>query len=147
MNKAWAGLMSMPTDEELVRRLRVCSEWNGTCLGCDLFNPEDEDKMEACNLLLEHAALRIESLLLELETVKNEFYGEGVQTVRGDAAPVRHERWIEVNRCHYRKERYIVPTIEERCSGCGRHVYRYETQAANAFCPTCGAIMEAEKKQ
>ena len=60
----------------------------------------------------------------------------------GKLEPVRHERWeLVANReyCSYESE------IEERCTGCGRHVHRYGTQPQDEFCPTCGAKMDGEK--
>lgn len=59
----------------------------------------------------------------------------------GKLEPVRHERWeLIANReyCPYESE------IEERCTGCGRHVHRYGTQPQDEFCPTCGAKMDKE---
>ena len=59
----------------------------------------------------------------------------------GKLEPVRHERWeLMANReyCPYESE------IEERCTGCGRHVHRYGTQPQDEFCPTCGAKMDKE---
>ena len=61
----------------------------------------------------------------------------------GKLEPVRHERWeLVANReyCPYESE------IEERCTGCGRHVHRYGTQPQDEFCPTCGAKMDKEEE-
>lgn len=54
-----------------------------------------------------------------------------------DVAPVVHGYWIEVNRIEHDYE----TEIEEKCSVCGRHVYRYDTQPQDNHCPTCGADM------
>lgn len=34
--------------------------------------------------------------------------------------------------------------IEEKCSRCGRYVYRYEAQPMDGYCPSCGACMTGE---
>ena len=54
-----------------------------------------------------------------------------------DVAPVVHGYWIEVSRIEHDYE----TEIEEKCSECGRHVYRYDTQPQDNHCPTCGADM------
>lgn len=54
-----------------------------------------------------------------------------------DVAPVVHGYWIEVSRIEHDCE----TEIEEKCSVCGRHVYRYDTQPQDNHCPTCGADM------
>ena len=32
--------------------------------------------------------------------------------------------------------------LEEKCSLCGRYVYRYDTQPQDNYCPNCGAKMK-----
>jgi hypothetical protein len=39
-------------------------------------------------------------------------------------------------------DRGIEKEVEEKCSLCGRRVYRYDTQPQDEWCPTCGAKME-----
>lgn len=58
-----------------------------------------------------------------------------------DVAPVVHGYWIEVSRIEHDYE----TEIEEKCSVCGRHVYRYDTQPQDNFCPSCSAKMYGEK--
>lgn len=55
-----------------------------------------------------------------------------------DVAPVVHGAWILVcaNAHHY------DISVEEKCSVCGRYVYRYDTQPQDNFCPSCGARMD-----
>lgn len=57
---------------------------------------------------------------------------------RADVAPVVHGEWILVcaNAHHY------DISVEEKCSVCGRYVYRYDTQPQDNFCPSCGARMD-----
>lgn len=42
----------------------------------------------------------------------------------------------------YESGLYVDDEIEEKCSLCGCHTFRYETQKENNFCPNCGAKME-----
>lgn len=35
-------------------------------------------------------------------------------------------------------------SVEEKCSLCGRYVYRYDTEPQDNYCPNCGAKMESE---
>lgn len=69
----------------------------------------------------------------------NEFVDDECPTA--DAAPVVHGYWIEVSRIEHDYE----TEIEEKCSECGRHVYRYDTQPQDNFCPSCGALMNEDK--
>lgn len=39
------------------------------------------------------------------------------------------------------KQNEFETEIEEKCSLCGRHVTRFDTQPKDNFCPTCGAKM------
>lgn len=65
-----------------------------------------------------------------------------------DAEPVRHGRWIEVDRITWRgaDDHQIDITVEEKCSNCGRYVERYETVQQENFCPNCGAKMDLKEK-
>ena len=60
-----------------------------------------------------------------------------------DAEPVRHGRWIEVDRITWRigDGDMFDTTVEEKCSNCGRHMERYETEKQENYCPNCGAKM------
>lgn len=62
------------------------------------------------------------------------------------AEPVRHGRWIEVDRKTWRTGdgSKIDTTVEEKCSCCGCYVVRYETVSQENYCPSCGAKMDAE---
>ena len=58
-----------------------------------------------------------------------------------DAVPVaRCGEWILVGT----NEHDYETSVEEKCSLCGRYVYRYDTQPQDNFCPNCGAKMDKE---
>ena len=54
-----------------------------------------------------------------------------------DVATVQHGEWVEVSRI----EAGVETHIEEKCSLCGRYVYRFDTQPQDNYCPSCGAKM------
>lgn len=58
-----------------------------------------------------------------------------------DAVPVVHGRWILVSKGNFSPGGF---EIEEKCSECGRYVYRYEGQPQDNYCPNCGAKMRGE---
>lgn len=45
--------------------------------------------------------------------------------------------WIKVHETAFQFD----CEIEEKCSACGRHVERYETQPQDEYCPSCGRKM------
>ena len=55
--------------------------------------------------------------------------------------PVVHGWWVEIGRNSHDYE----TSIEEKCSLCGRYVYRYDTQPQDNYCPNCGARMGGEE--
>lgn len=57
-----------------------------------------------------------------------------------DVQPVVHGWWVEIGRNSHDYE----TSIEEKCSLCGRYVYRYDTQPQDNYCPNCGARMGVE---
>ncbi len=57
-----------------------------------------------------------------------------------DVQPVVHGWWVELGRNSHDYE----TSIEEKCSLCGRYVYRYDTEPQDNYCPNCGARMEDE---
>ena len=57
-----------------------------------------------------------------------------------DVAPVVHGEWVLVGT----NEHDYETSVEEKCSLCGRYVYRYDTQPQDNFCPNCGARMDKE---
>lgn len=59
-----------------------------------------------------------------------------------DVAPVVHGEWILVGT----NEHVYETSVEEKCSLCGRYVYRYDTQPKDNFCPHCGADMRRESE-
>lgn len=59
-----------------------------------------------------------------------------------DAVPVVHGRWILVSKGNFSPGGF---EIEEKCSECGRYVYRYEDQPQDNYCPNCGAKMDAKE--
>ena len=52
-----------------------------------------------------------------------------------DAVPVVRGEWVLVGT----NEHDYETSVEEKCSLCGRYVYRYDTQPQDNFCPNCGA--------
>ena len=56
-----------------------------------------------------------------------------------DAKRVKHGKWVDTKMfvCNY-----VACKIEERCSRCGRIVYRLADQLPNNYCPSCGASMD-----
>ena len=58
-----------------------------------------------------------------------------------DAVPVvRCGEWV----LQGENEHDYETSLEEKCSLCGRYVYRYDTQPQDNYCPNCGAKMEVE---
>ena len=57
-----------------------------------------------------------------------------------DVVPVVHGEWVLVgtNKHHYET------SVKEKCSLCGRCVYRYDTELQDNYCPNCGARMDGE---
>lgn len=57
-----------------------------------------------------------------------------------DVAQVTHGRWILLGK----NEHDYETSVEEKCSLCGRYVYRYDTELQDNYCPNCGAKMDKE---
>ena len=73
--------------------------------------------------------------------------GENVVTVSdieaapaADVAQVVHGRWILLGK----NEHDYETSVEEKCSLCGRYVYRYDTEIQDNYCPNCGCKMDKE---
>jgi DNA-directed RNA polymerase subunit RPC12/RpoP len=58
-----------------------------------------------------------------------------------DVALVVHGRWVEIGRNSHDYE----TSLEEKCSLCGRYVYRYDTEPQDNYCPNCGAKMDGKE--
>ena len=58
-----------------------------------------------------------------------------------DAMPVVHGEWILIGT----NENHYETSVEEKCSLCGRYVYRYDTQPQDNYCPNCGADMRGSE--
>ena len=56
-----------------------------------------------------------------------------------DAVPVVHGRWVFVSKGNFSPGGF---EIEEKCSECGRYVYRYEGQPQDNYCHNCGAKLD-----
>ena len=56
------------------------------------------------------------------------------------AVPVVRGEWVLVGT----NEHDYETLVEEKCSLCGRYVYRYDTEPQDNYCPNCGAKMESE---
>jgi hypothetical protein len=52
-----------------------------------------------------------------------------------DAVPVVRGKWVLVGT----NEHDYETSVEEKCSLCGRCVYRYDTEPQDNYCPNCGA--------
>ena len=63
-------------------------------------------------------------------------------TVSADVAPVVHGEWVLVGT----NEHDYETSVEEKCSLCGRYVYRYDTEPQDNYCPNCGAKMDGGEK-
>ena len=99
-----------------------------------------------------------EALLKNAQTYSMEFgeyLGEDVRDVdailadrvkkapAADVAPVVHGEWVLVGT----NEHDYETSVEEKCSLCGRYVYRYDTEPQDNFCPNCGAKIGGEKHE
>ena len=84
---------------------------------------EAECERCACNLLAERDALKEEKLISN-----------------ADVAEVVHGEWILLGK----NEHDYETSVEEKCSLCGRYVYRYDTELQDNYCPNCGAKMDKE---
>lgn len=58
-----------------------------------------------------------------------------------DYAPVRHGKWLFVESM----ENDYETEIAERCSLCGRFVYRYQGVPQDNYCPNCGTLMDGKE--
>ena len=58
-----------------------------------------------------------------------------------DVAEVVHGEWILLGK----NEHDYEASVEEKCSLCGRYVYRYDTELQDNYCPNCGAKMDAKE--
>ena len=59
-----------------------------------------------------------------------------------DVAQVVHGEWILLGK----NEHDYETSVEEKCSLCGRYVYRYDTELQDNYCPNCGAKMDKENE-
>ena len=57
-----------------------------------------------------------------------------------DVAEVVHGRWVLLGK----NEHDYETSVEEKCSLCGRYVYRYDTELQDNYCPNCGCKMDKE---
>ena len=90
---------------------------------------------------------------IERETLRDALYEADAITMKGiaiinqfpaaDVAPVVHGEWILVGT----NEHDYETSVEEKCSLCGRYVYRYDTEPQDNFCPNCGAKMDGEGEE
>ena len=75
----------------------------------------------------------------ELEQLRTENASLREQ-LAADVAQVVHGRWILLGK----NEHDYETSVEEKCSLCGRYVYRYDTELQDNYCPNCGAKMDKE---
>ena len=64
------------------------------------------------------------------------------ERTHADVAPVVHGEWVLVGT----NEHDYETSVEEKCSLCGRYVYRYDTEPQDNYCPNCGAKMDGGEK-
>ena len=87
---------------------------------------------------------------IEREALRDALYKEDAITMKGvaiinqfpaaDVAHVVHGEWVLVGT----NEHDYETSVEEKCSLCGRYVYRYDTEPQDNYCPNCGAKMDKE---
>ena len=87
---------------------------------------------------------------IEREALRDALYEADAITMKGiaiinqfpaaDVAPVVRGEWVLVGT----NEHDYETSVEEKCSLCGRYVYRYDTEPQDNYCPNCGAKMESE---
>ena len=84
----------------------------------------------------------IERTIVESGCVNHE--GEIMDCIRYasevDTVPVVRGEWI----LQGENEHDYETSLEEKCSLCGRCVYRYDTQPQDNYCPNCGAKMDGK---
>ena len=59
-----------------------------------------------------------------------------------DDVPVVRGEWV----LQGKNEHDYETSLEEKCSLCGRYVYRYDTEPQDNYCPNCGAKMDGKEK-
>ena len=89
---------------------------------------------------------------IEREALRDALYEADAITMKGvaiinqfpsaDVAPVVHGEWVLVGT----NEHDYETSVEEKCSLCGRYVYRYDTEPQDNYCPNCGAKMNRESE-
>ena len=85
---------------------------------------------------------------IEREALRDALYEADAITMKGvaiinqfpaaDVAPVVPGEWVLVGT----NEHDYETSVEEKCSLCGRYVYRYDTEPQDNYCPNCGAKMD-----
>ena len=89
---------------------------------------------------------------IEREALRDALYEADAITMKGvaiinqfpsaDVAPVVPGEWVLVGT----NEHDYETSVEEKCSLCGRYVYRYDTEPQDNYCPNCGAKMNRESE-
>lgn len=88
---------------------------------------------------------RFEDIKKAAPRLSDKVFLDGVMAVidnikAANVEPMVRAEWVLV--CKTRGEHDTL--IEEKCSLCGRHVERYDTQPEDNYCPNCGAKMGKE---
>lgn len=65
---------------------------------------------------------------------------DSAPTIPAEVVPVVRGEWVLVGT----NEHDYETSVEEKCSLCGRYVYRYDTQPQDNYCPNCGAKIGKE---
>ena len=92
---------------------------------------------------------RLNAELIDYQHMSKVADGQAKQNVRlrkmidaptADVEPVVRGEWILLGK----NEHDYETSVEEKCSLCGRYVYRYDTELQDNYCPNCGAHMDGE---
>ena len=117
------------TNEEAIESL------NG-CIVSEEYKNGKANGNVTCDLTREVLGMAIDALREKMEREK-EHIGEATNMI---PKPVVHGEWVLVGT----NEHDYETSVEEKCSLCGRYVYRYDTEPQDNYCPNCGAKMDKE---
>ncbi len=113
----------MPDREKVITALQHCID-KPCHTNCPYFDPKDESQAYCLFRKIMPDAL---TLLKEQEA-----------PAAADAEPVRHGRWIPINRSNPSWSQFGI--AQHKCSECGS-----EEMIARKRCPECGAKMDKEE--
>jgi hypothetical protein len=94
------------------------------------FNYENFSALQEENLYLAKSVAELARESVEREKALARLEAEVMAAIE----PKRGE-WVLVGT----NEHDYETSVEEKCSLCGRYVYRYDTEPQDNYCPNCGA--------